>query len=197
MIPTTRSDGASASEQEALRALTAGLAAGDNAAWLRFHEMFGPALFRTLLCAARGDEDLAREAMQLTYLRVARHARPTAAMAQMGAWLRLLGRSALADARRRRTSFFGLLFRRAEDPSPWIESDGAADSDSADAGLHAVLDAALEALPTEERTLLERKYFEGWRVDALAADLGITPKAVESRLTRARHALRGEILKRT
>ena len=48
----------------------------------------------------------------------------------------------------------------------------------------------LDALPKEYAELLERKYAQGQSVREIAAALGSTEKAVESRLTRARAAFR-------
>jgi DNA-directed RNA polymerase specialized sigma24 family protein len=45
-------------------------------------------------------------------------------------------------------------------------------------------------LPPDDRALLEAKYFSGTDVRSLAHQLAITPKAAESRLTRARAELR-------
>ncbi len=57
----------------------------------------------------------------------------------------------------------------------------------------AALDAALAQLDPAERALLEEKYFSGAAVRHLAERLGLTPKAVESRLTRARAELRRQL----
>ncbi len=56
--------------------------------------------------------------------------------------------------------------------------------------LFAALDTALSLLPGETRALIEAKYFRGKSVQELSPELGLSPKAVESRLTRARQELR-------
>lgn len=172
----------------ALFDLTTGLARGDDGAWGAFHRDYGPALFRRLLAAAGGDHDLAGEALQQAYLRIARHARPCASEAQFGAWLRTVGRSALSDCRRRRLSFWRLRWRREAEADPGAEDAGAE-------RLAVALDAALAGLDADERALLEAKYFIGRDVRALADALGLSPKAVESRLTRARAELRRRFLR--
>ncbi|MBC8012014.1 MAG: sigma-70 family RNA polymerase sigma factor [Burkholderiales bacterium] len=174
-----------------LERLTTGLARGDESAWVRFHVEHGPALFRRLLAATRGDADLAREALQLTYLRVARHARRSASPVEFATWLRLVARSALSDARRRRRSFFDLLRRREADPVPWLAE---ADDPATDQRLETALDLALTRLDADEHALIQGKYFQGHDVRALVDRLGLTPKAVESRFTRARAALRTHLL---
>ena len=88
-----------------LRVLTAGLAAGNDEAWMQFHRDYGPGLFRWLLARTGGDHDLASEALQQTYLRIARHARPCDSAPMFESWLRTVARSALHDCFRRRQSF--------------------------------------------------------------------------------------------
>ena len=56
------------------------------------------------------------------------------------------------------------------------------------------LEEALSQLLDEDRQLLEAKYLQGADVRTLATQLGISAKAAESRLTRARHALRRQLL---
>jgi RNA polymerase sigma factor (sigma-70 family) len=175
-----------AAEPAPLLALTTGLARGDDACWSQFHREFGPGIFRQLLAATRGDHDLATEALQQTYLRVARHARPVDAAPMFHAWLRIVARTALSDCRRRRQSFWSLLQRRHADPTDVAAADIAADEDR----LQLALDAALAQLEADDRTLLEAKYLHGLEVRRIAEQLALTPKAVESRLTRARAALR-------
>lgn len=166
-----------------LRDLTGGLARGDDAAWTEFHRSYGPGIFRHLLAETRGDHDLASEALQQTYLRIARHARPVDAAPMFASWLRVVTRTALHDCRRRRRTFWDLL--RNRDAAPPEPSDAADDS-----ALVTALDAALAQLSASDRALLEQKYFAGRDVRTLAAQLDLSPKAVESRLTRARAALR-------
>ncbi len=177
---------ASQSESSPLRAFTSALARGDDRAWSDFHRDHGPRLFRQLLAATRGDHDLASEALQQTYLRVARHIRPCDSETQFASWLRTVARSVLHDCWRKNRRFRDLLQRRHTDPSD--KDDSASESQ-----LLATLDLALASLSPDDRDLLEAKYLRGSDVRSLAEQLGVTPKAVESRLTRARSALRLQI----
>lgn len=170
-----------------LRRLTAEMARGTDAAWLRFHREFGPAIFRQLLALTRGDHDLAQEAMQRTYLRVAKHVRPCETEVMFKTWLRTVARTALRDCWRRQRSFTDLLFRKRQEPPELAEP-------AEDDRLMSELDDALARLDAADQSLLTAKYFSGLEVRALADRLGITAKAVESRLTRAREALRAELL---
>lgn len=171
-----------------LVALTAGLARGDDAAWAQFHREYGPAIFRQLLGATHGDHDLASEALQQTYLRVAKHARPCDCERMFWGWLRVVARTALSDCRRRRLRFWQLLNRRGAEPGGPVAHEGA------DERVQTALDAALASLNPAERALLEAKYFSGTDVRSIAEQLGLSPKAVESRLTRARAELRRRLI---
>jgi RNA polymerase sigma factor (sigma-70 family) len=173
-----------------LRELTAALARGDDAAWAEFHRDYGPGIFRQLLAETRGDHDLASEALQQTYLRVARYARPCDAVPMFATWVRRVARTALSDCRRRRRTFWDLLRNRDA-----ATDEAAPASPDAESNLSAALDAALAQLAPADRALLEQKYFSGTDVRTLATQLDLTPKAVESRLTRARAELR-QLLRR-
>ena len=54
---------------------------------------------------------------------------------------------------------------------------------------------ALEALPADQRDVLLRRYFQGLSIRHIAASLGETEKAIESRLHRAREALREQLIR--
>ncbi len=168
--------------------LTAGLARGDDASWSEFHRSHGPGIFRHLLAATHGDHDLATEALQQTYLRIARYARPCDSATMFTSWVRTVTRTALHDCRRRRLSFWNLLQRRHGDPS----DDLASAQD--DERTLAALDTALAQLAPENRSLLEAKYFSGLAVQTIAKNLALSPKAAESRLTRARAELRRHLI---
>lgn len=182
-------DDADASPSD-LAALTRAMERGDEPAWVRFHEQYSARLHRYLLVVARGDEAAAAEALQLTFTRVARHIRTFDREDVFWSWLTVLARSAAVDEarkQRRRDGFFARL--RAQPPSP-------ADPSAAEAAsrLRAALETGLADLPAEERRVVERKYLEGAAVRDIAAELGATEKAVESRLRRARLRLKQTIL---
>jgi RNA polymerase sigma-70 factor (ECF subfamily) len=56
--------------------------------------------------------------------------------------------------------------------------------------------AALERLPRRDAEILLLKYTENWSYRVLAAHLGVSESAVETRLHRARERLRAELGKR-
>ena len=55
---------------------------------------------------------------------------------------------------------------------------------------------ALERLATRDAEILLLKYSEGWSYHQIAAHLGVSHSAVETRLHRARNRLRHELLAR-
>jgi len=170
-----------------LRRLTTALAHGDDQAWLEFHRLYGPALLRQLLALTRGDHDVAKEALQRTYLRVAKHVRACESEAMFRSWLRTVARSALQDCWRHQRSFTDLLFRKYQEPPELADP-------ASDDLLVTELDAALGRLDAADRALLEEKYFNGCEVRTIAEKLTLSPKAVESRLPRARDARRRQLL---
>jgi RNA polymerase sigma factor (sigma-70 family) len=62
--------------------------------------------------------------------------------------------------------------------------------------LRGLLEESLAKLDPEDRRLLEGKYLEGSSVKDLAELAGLTGKAVESRLLRARRVVREFILRK-
>jgi RNA polymerase sigma-70 factor (ECF subfamily) len=170
-----------------LRRLTQAMARGDDEAWSQFHRAHGATIFRQLLALTRGDHDLAKEALQRTYLRIAKHVRLCESEVMFKSWVATVARTALLDCWRRRRSFADLLFRKRQEPLELLDP-------TADDRLTDQLDQALSRIESADRALLEAKYFSGCDVRTLAKQLALTPKAVESRLTRAREALRRELL---
>jgi RNA polymerase sigma-70 factor (ECF subfamily) len=172
-----------------IAALTARLAAGDENAYYMFHQLYFHRLLRYLLVVTGGQEEAAREALQLALLRVVRHIRSFESEQAFWSWLAVLARSALVDEERKRHRYLAFLdrfFRR--------EQVEAATNVEADARLQELLAASLESLPWDERELIQRKYFARESVKAIAADVGATEKAIESQLVRIRRRLKAVIL---
>jgi RNA polymerase sigma-70 factor (ECF subfamily) len=173
-----------------IAALTAGMAKGDEDAYRMFYELYFHRLLRYLLVVTRGREDAAREALQLTLTRVVRHVRKFDAEETFWSWLTVLARSAAVDEERkgrRYLAFLGRLFQRGQ-----IE---AAVNPDADARLQELLAANhLNALPWDERELIQRKYFARESVKEISADVAATEKAIESQLVRIRRKLKTQIL---
>ena len=174
-------------DEAAVSRLTGGLARGDESAFRELHALYFHRLFRYLIVVAHGDETLARDALQETFVRVARHARRFNDEKAFWDWLTVLGRSAVADGGRKQSRYRRLLefFRR--EPNSQI-SPG-------DEVIYDVLENAMMQLEEADRALLQRKYHEGSTAQQIAIENGFTEGAVESRLVRIRRELRGHLLK--
>jgi len=180
-------------EVSAIAALTAQMAACDEDAFRQFHAQYFHRLLRYHLMLARGDAHAAHEALQETLLRVVRHARRFESEEVFWSWLTVLARSAAADGGRKRNRYWQLLagYTRA-----LIHRDELPQASDDDEPLPELLNQSMTELEPEARALVEGKYLRRASVRELALERGLTEKAVESRLLRARRELRGMILKK-
>lgn len=173
-------------------ALTASIRAGDENAFREFHRLYFDRLYRFLVVVARGNEDEARDALQETLLRVVRYARKFECEEVFWSWLKTVARSAARDGGRKQSRYLGLLRNFT---LHW-QNSGQSPTSPAEAELADLLEEALEELNPEERSIIEGKYLQGFTIRELAADSGLTEKAVESRLLRLRQQVRKTILRK-
>ncbi|HEX4263674.1 MAG TPA: sigma-70 family RNA polymerase sigma factor [Verrucomicrobiae bacterium] len=172
--------------------LTAEIRAGNEEAFREFHRLYFHRLYQFLLVVARGQEHEAREALQETLLRVVRHARKFDSEEAFWCWLKIVARNAARDRGRKEHRYLGLLQKFA------LHSQNSAKPPSLPDGpmIGEALEESLAALPPQDRHIIESKYLQGLTVRELAADTGLTEKAVESRLLRLRQQIRELILKK-
>lgn len=188
--------------------LTRDMVTGCGTAWKMMHRIFAPRLWRYLLVAARGDEEIASECLQQTFVRAVRHARRFDTAEALWSWLTLIARQTLSDARRaagRRRTFLEWFAAHlsigisigGHSSGPGLQAAGAPGSENnADHDpLPVVLETAWPFLSEEDRWLLEQKYLDGGSVRQLAEAVGTSEKTIESRLTRARRRLRDLMLR--
>ena len=149
--------------------------AGDTDPFLAFYRLHVDPLYRWVHRRCR-DHALAEDIVQDTFLAAARSPEPVGE-----AWLYTVARNRLIDVVRRAARFAARLHLVASEPA-----DGPADRELL---ARLQLEGALAGLRTEHRIVLQLKYVDGLTVDALAAEIGRSPKATESLLTRARVAL--------
>jgi RNA polymerase sigma-70 factor (ECF subfamily) len=135
-----------------------------------------------------GVREVAEDVTQETWLRAVR------AWARDGipeiplAWLKTVARNYLLNDLRRREPV-SLDSISADEVLAAIEHDDASDS----AEIASLMTHALARLPASEAGLLEEFHFERFKVAQLAEKYGISERAVEGRLRRARERLRGEL----
>jgi RNA polymerase sigma-70 factor (ECF subfamily) len=178
------------STTSAIASLTHRLAAGEDDAFRQFQALYFDWLYRFLLVVAHGDDTQAREALQETCLRVARHARKFEDEDAFWNWLKVVGRNSARDAGRKQRRYSALLERFSGRSQ--TEAPSARPEDS----LAAALEESVGELEPDDRILIEGKYLDGQTVRELSAQAGLTEKAVESRLLRLRRQLREGILKK-
>ena len=174
-----------------IAALTRAMAAGDEAAYREFYYAYFDRLLRYLLVVTGGNEEAAREALQLALVRVVRHVKPFDTEEKFWGWLTVLARSALADEGRKRRRYFAFLerFTRHQETGPAAMNDGEVDEQ-----LRALLARQLTTLPADERQLVEQKYLLHQSVREIAGGQQTTEKAVESKLSRVRRKLKAAVL---
>jgi RNA polymerase sigma-70 factor (ECF subfamily) len=172
-------------------ALTRAMAGGDETAYRIFYDSYFGRLLRYLLVVTGGNEETAREALQLALVRVVRHVKAFESEEKFWSWLTVLARSALADESRKRRRYFAFLerFTRQQEPGPTAMDNGEADE-----RLRALLESKLTTLPVDERQLVEQKYTLRQSVREIANGQQTTEKAVESRLSRVRQKLKDAVL---
>src|SRR5688572_20287637 len=81
----------------AVDALTAQMKAGDEDAFRSFYDLYCDRLFRYLIVLCRGDEDLARDLLQTTMLKVVRSIRPFTNETEFWNWLAVIARNSFFD----------------------------------------------------------------------------------------------------
>jgi RNA polymerase sigma-70 factor (ECF subfamily) len=167
------------------------MAGGDEAAYRIFYEAYFDRLLRYLLVVTRGNEEAAREALQLALVRVVRHVKVFESEEKFWSWLTVLARSALMDETRKRRRYFSFLerFTRQQETGAIAMNNGEADDQ-----LRALLERHLNSLPPEERELVEQKYLLHQSVCEIADGQRTTEKAVESKLSRVRRKLKDAVL---
>jgi RNA polymerase sigma-70 factor (ECF subfamily) len=172
--------------EHADRFLVARLLRGDEAAFAEFFESSFAPLFRFALPRA-GSEDAAEEIVQTTLVRAVRKLDTYRGEAALLTWLTTICRREIAT-----------YFEQRKKVPPTIELEDMPELRAAIDSLGAqeraetarLVQSVLDRLPFRYGDALEWKYLDGLSVVDIATRLGITPKAAESLLTRARNAFR-------
>ncbi len=138
-----------------------------------------------------GDDAMAAEVAQLTFIALARKAKSLTGCPSLAGWLHrtviLQARNQLRRATRENRKRHALQ-AAMEPPSP--------SPDDAWQELQPVLDAALAALSAKDREALLLRFYRSLSVKEIAAILGIATDAAQKRIDRATDRLRGKLLRR-
>lgn len=145
-------------------------------------------LYRYVSRNCGGDRTLAEDVTQETWLRALRDWRKKGPPDQPIAWLTTVARNILASYYRRKRPAPLDSVSPAEVLAA-LDSGRTAESNE----ISAVVCHALARLPAAEAQILEAFHFEERRMSQIAATLGLSERAVEGRLRRARQRLRREL----
>lgn len=135
-----------------------------------------------------GDRDVAEDLTQETWLRAVREWRARGMPDRPIAWLTAVAGNLLRNRYRERRPL--PLDELSQDRLMGVV-EGAEEIDSA--AIATVVNQALARLPPRQSRLLECFHFDRRRVADIAASLGLSERAVEGRLRRARQNLRRQV----
>ncbi len=158
-----------------------------------FRELVSRYAGLVLMTARRtcGDDSLAAEASQLTFILLARKARSLLSCASLGGWVH---RAALLHSR-------NLLRTRLREDRKRLDLQAAMDfshprPDAAWTDIQPVLDDSLAALPDKDREALLLRFYRSLGVREIGAILGISTHAAQKRIDRATARLRDQLARR-
>lgn len=164
------------------------LQAGDATALDRLMQRWQVRLRSYLLRHALPDQD-ALDLAQETFVRIFQHADRFDPTRRFSTWMFQIALNLLRDHARRRQRRPTAPLDQV--PEPTTGSDPLDDTDSAEVA--AAVRAAIATLPDHLREALVLFEYEHQSHAEIAAIVGATPKAVETRLRRAREHLRGPL----
>jgi len=165
-----------------------GTPAGTEAQILAVYGETIDALYAYVARSCCGDRTLAEDVTQETWLRAVREWRRSGPPEKPLAWLFTVARNLLASYYRRRRPVSLDSVSPAEVLAA-LDSGRPAESDA----VTAVICHALTRLPEEQAQLIEAFHFEDRHVAQIAQARGLSERAVEGRLRRARQRLRREL----
>jgi RNA polymerase sigma-70 factor (ECF subfamily) len=180
---------------DADRALARRMLAGEERAFEEFFGGYFPGLYRFALSRLGGNEDAAEEVAQATICRAIHKLGTYRGEAALFTWLCTFCRHEIsAFCARHRIAGRVDLIEEAPEIRAALESLAGRDPDPGAAldrrKLGRAVQVTLDHLPLRYGDALEWKYLEGLSVKQIAERLGLSPKAAESLLTRAREAFR-------
>ena len=174
---------------------------GDDAAFRQLFDAFFPRLYRFAMARLRGDHDAASDVVQQTFCKAIERLDSYRGEAALYTWFCQICRNTLIDYLRA-TNRDALVVASIDDEPNLraiIESFAAPSATQPDVAawqsdIRRLVEATVDQLPERYGDVLEWKYADGLRVAEIARRLGVSEKAAESLLTRARDAFRELIL---
>ncbi len=179
------------------KALVEKLLSGDDVAFERFFQAYFPRLYRFALVRMNQDRDAAEEVVQATLTRVIQKLGTYRGEASLFTWLCTFCRHEISAFYKKSQRQPGQLDLVEEIPEIRAALESLIDttSDYPDEVLRRkeigrLVRVTLDHLPPHYGDALEWKYIQGYSVKEIASMMGISAKAAESVLTRARQAFR-------
>ncbi|WP_405220522.1 RNA polymerase sigma factor [Lentisalinibacter sediminis] len=178
------------------KALAIRVGRGDEAAFEKFFSEYFPRLFRFVLSRTDGDEAVAEEVVQRTLCNVMYRMDSYRGDAPLFTWLCSICRNELSAYFRKsgREDSFAQPVEDNTEIHAALERVSEGDDDPLTERhrdeIARYVQATLGELPGNYARVLEWKYMQGHSVAQIAGELGLSEKAAESVLTRARKAFR-------
>jgi len=148
---------------------------GDSDAVAELYERYAPVVWRYVFAKMQRDTHAGQDVLSDTFLAAVRSLKSGTSTKNVAGWLTGIARNKTAD-----------WYRQREKSATTDVEPATQDSVS----VTVVVADVLDALPDDERVVLEWKYLDRCTVREIAERLGRTEKAVESLLYRARKAFR-------
>ena len=180
-------DSENSNHRSDLSRMTKQMSRQNEAAYREFFNLYYKRLWAYLITVSKGNFNDVEEAVQLTLIRVVKNIRAFEREDVFWNWLTRLAKSAYIDCYRKQSTFQKLVssFRQYRENS---------DSYQTSTSTEICIEQALNRLDSANQQLIRWKYFDNWSYDAIADELGVSSKAIESRLGRARKKLKQLIL---
>lgn len=179
------------------RALARRMLAGEARAFDEFFDSYFPGIYRFALSRLDHDADAAEEVAQATLCKAISKLETYRGEAALFTWLCTFCRheiSAFYRRANRQPATLDLVEDNVEVKaaleSLWVLAGEGPEDSLRRKELARWVHVALDSLPLRYADVLEWKYIDGLTVKEIASRLGLTPKAAESTLTRAREAFR-------
>jgi RNA polymerase sigma-70 factor (ECF subfamily) len=174
---------------------------GDESAFEEFFTMYASGLYRFALPRVNRNEDDAEEIVQITLCKAISKLKTFRGEASLFTWLCTFCRHEISAYYKRNhvADANPQLYEDVPDIRAALESlKSVAVDDPMEASrkkeLARMVHVALDCLPRHYGDALEWKYIDGFSINEIASKLGVTDRAVESILARARAAFRDAFL---
>lgn len=154
-------------------------------------DTFVPSLWRYVYFRVNGDQHLAEDIVSESILAMVNYAEKNASIERPSAWLRTVASNKVNDHFRAAARVQHLIDDARETGKYVEEEDAVAKQILVEQRID--VRRAVDRLPEEHRLALEWKYIEKISVNEISIRLGVTEKAAESILFRARRELRSKL----